>query len=125
MGRLLPLARLGLAGPLGSGRQFWPWITLADEVAALIHLLDRPDITGPVNLVGPAPARQRDVVAQIGSVLHRPHVLPAPSIALKLVLGEFASDILGSQRIVGEVLAASGFTHQHADLESAVNWLLG
>ena len=125
MGRLLPLARLGLAGPLGSGRQFWPWITLADEVAALIHLLDRPDITGPVNLVGPAPARQRDVVAQIGSVLHRPHVLPAPSIALKLVLGEFASDILGSQRIVGEVLAASGFRHQHADLESAVNWLLG
>lgn len=125
MGRLLPLARLGLAGPLGSGRQFWPWITLHDEVAALLHLLDRPDVTGPVNVVGPAPARQRDVVAEIGRALHRPTVLPAPSIALKVVLGEFASDILGSQRIVGEVLQDSGFEHTHPDLASAVSWLLG
>ncbi len=125
MGRLLPLARLGLAGPLGSGRQFWPWITLVDEVAALLHLLDRPEVTGPVNIVGPAPARQRDVVAEIGRVLHRPSVLPAPAFALKVALGEFASDILGSQRIVGDVLADSGFEHTHADLGSAIGWLLG
>ena len=76
---LLRMARLGLAGPLGSGRQFWPWITLPDQVAAILHLLDRPDVTGPVNLAAPAPARQRDIVAALGRALHRPAVLWAPS----------------------------------------------
>ncbi len=124
-GPLLRAARLGLAGPLGSGRQFWPWITLTDEVCALLHLLDHREVTGPVNLVGPAPARQREVVAELGRALHRPTVLPAPSIALKVALGEFAADILGSQRIVGDVLRDSGFQYTHGDLESAVTWLVG
>ena len=121
---LLRLARLGLAGPLGSGRQFWPWITLPDEVAALLHLLDRPDVTGPVNLAAPAPARQRDIVAALGRVLHRPAVLWAPSPALRVVIGEFSGEILGSQRIVGSALATSGFACTHRDLDSAVRWLV-
>lgn len=125
MGRVLPLARLGLAGPLGSGRQFWPWITLVDEVRALMHLIDRPDLVGPVNLVGPTPSRQRDLMQAIGTALHRPAVLPAPAPALRLALGEFASDILGSQRVVGRVLVDSGFAHTHAHLGSAVSWLVG
>lgn len=121
---LLRLARFGLAGPLGSGRQFWPWITLTDEVGALLHLLDRPDVTGPVNLAAPEPARQREIVAALGRALHRPAVLWAPSPALHVVLGEFAGEILGSQRIVGDVLADSGYTCTHADLDSAVRWLV-
>jgi NAD dependent epimerase/dehydratase family enzyme len=125
MGRVLPLARLGLAGPLGSGRQFWPWITLVDEVRALMHLIDRPDLVGPVNLVGPTPSRQRDLMQALGTALHRPAVLPAPAPALRLALGEFASDILGSQRVVGRVLVDSGFAHTHAQLGSAVSWLVG
>ena len=124
MERLLQLARFGLAGPLGSGKQYWPWITLDDEVGALLHLLDRDDLTGPVNLSAPEPARQRDIVAAIGRALNRPAVLPAPSPALRIVLGEFATEILGSQRIVGEVLATSGYDFIHPDLEGAARWLV-
>lgn len=123
LARVLPLARLGLAGPLGTGRQWWPWISLIDEVRALIHLIDRPDLVGAVNLVGPSPTRQRDVMTALGRLLGRPAVLPTPSLALRLVLGEFAGDILGSQRVVGSALTASGFTHSHADVDSALRWV--
>jgi uncharacterized protein len=121
---LLRLARFGLAGPLGSGRQFWPWITLADEVAAILHLVDHPQVTGPVNLAAPAPARQREIVAALGRALHRPAVLWAPSPALHVVLGEFAGEVLGGQRIVGNVLADSGFVCGHRDLDTAARWLV-
>ena len=124
MRRLLPLARLGLAGPLGSGRQFWPWITLPDTVSALLHLLDRPAVTGPVNLAAPQPARQREVVAAVARALHRPSIVPAPSFALRAVLGEFSSEILGSQRIVGDALRDSGYAFTHADLDAAARWLV-
>ena len=122
---LLRLARLGLAGPLGSGRQFWPWITLPDEVGALLHLLDHPEVTGPVNLAAPQPARQKEIAAALGRALHRPAVLPAPSPALHLVVGEFAGEILGSQRIVGDALVGSGYAHRHADLDTAARWVTG
>jgi uncharacterized protein len=125
MERLLQLARLGLAGPLGSGRQYWPWITLPDEVGALLHLLDRPDITGPVNLAAPEPARQREIVAALGNALHHPAFLWAPSPALRIVLGEFAAEILGSQRVVGDVLRDSGYEFTHPRLDDGVRWLVG
>ena len=121
---LLRLGRFGLGGPLGSGRQFMPWITLTDEVGAILHLRDRPDVTGPVNLSALEPARQRDIATALGRALHRPAVLPAPSVALHLVLGEFAGEILGGQRIVGDALRDSGYTFTHADLESAIRWLV-
>jgi uncharacterized protein (TIGR01777 family) len=121
---LLRLARLGLGGPLGSGRQFMPWITLPDEVGAILHLLDSPDVTGPVNLVGPAPARQREVAQALGRALHRPAVLPAPSVALHVVLGEFAGEVLGGQRIVGDALRDTGYRYTHADLDTAARWLV-
>ena len=124
MERLLQLARFGLAGPLGSGKQFWPWITMVDEVGALLHLLDRHDITGPVNLAAPEPARQREIVSAIGSALHRPAFLPAPGFALKIMLGEFGNDILGSQRVVGDVLATSGYEFTHPGLDGAARWLV-
>ena len=122
---LLLLGRFGLGGPLASGRQFMPWITMPDEVGAILHLLDRPDVTGPVNLSALDPSRQRDIAKELGRALHRPAVLPAPSIALHVVLGEFAGEILGSQRIVGDVLRESGYTFAHPDLPSAVRWLVG
>lgn len=120
---LVRLARFGLAGPLGPGSQYWPWITLADEVRALLFLLDG-DLTGPVNLTGPAPARQRDVAAALGRSLHRPAFLPAPGFALRLALGEFAGDVLASQRVLPERLLADGFAHEHPTLERAVDWLV-
>ena len=101
-----------------------PWITLTDEVGAILHLLDRPDVTGPVNLSALDPARQRDIATALGRALHRPAVLPAPSFAVHVVLGEFAGEILGGQRIVGDVLRDSGYTFTHPDLESAIRWLV-
>lgn len=123
MERVLPLARFGLAGPLGSGRQYWSWITLHDEIRALAHLIDQ-DLRGPVNLVSVQPLRQAEVMKALGAVLGRPAVLPAPTLALKVIMGEFASDILGSQRVLPSVLTASGFVFDHDTIESAMRWLV-
>ena len=123
MQRILPLARFGLAGPLGTGRQYWSWITLHDELRALAHLIDQ-DIVGPVNLVSTQPLRQAEVMKALGAQLHRPAVLPAPALALKVALGEFASDILASARILPSVLTASGFVFEHDTIESAMRWLV-
>ena len=122
-GRILPLVKLGLAGPLGSGRQWWPWITLEDEVAAIEFLLDH-DVSGAVNLAAPAPARQRDVIKALAAAAHRPSLLPAPRFALRIALGEFADDILASQRELPRRLEAAGYTFRHPTLEDAARWTL-
>ena len=121
-GRLLPLLRLGVGGPLGDGRNHWPWITLADHVRAVGHLLTS-QVAGPVNLTGPQPAPQRDIVRAVARELHRPAVLPVPRFALRAVVGGFADDILSSQRAVPRVLLEDGFAFEHADLAAAARWL--
>lgn len=123
LGKLLPLAKVGLAGPLGSGRQYWPWITLHDAVRALLFLVDEPSITGAVNVTGPDPATQADLVSALGEELNRPTLLPAPTVALRLVLGEMATEILGSRRAIPALLADAGFTFDHPDLDTAMTWL--
>ncbi|GGB89115.1 NAD-dependent epimerase [Knoellia flava TL1] len=120
---LLLLTRLGLGGPLGNGRHYWPWITLPDEVRGILHVLDQR-LEGPVNLTGPDPAPQREIVAEMGRQLHRPTLLPAPAFALRAVLGEMSSDILASQRALPQRLLESGFEHEHATLPDAVRWLV-
>lgn len=124
MGKVMPLARLGLAGPLGSGKQYWAWITLHDEVRALLWLVDHPEVTGAVNLSAPTPETQVAVVKALGQRMKRPAMLPAPTIALKIALGQMADDILGSQRALPTVLADNGFEWEHADLDSAMQWLV-
>ncbi|WP_454043585.1 TIGR01777 family oxidoreductase [Cellulosimicrobium sp. Marseille-Q8652] len=118
LGRLLPLLRLGVGGRLGSGRQYWSWITLRDEVAALRHLLTAP-VHGPVNLCAPLPATNAEITASLARALHRPAVVAVPSFALKIALGELASDILGSQRALPTVLEASGFRFADPGLDAA------
>lgn len=120
---LVRLGRLGLGGPLGRGRQWWPLISLDDEVAALTWLLDT-DVDGPVNLAPPQPYRQRDVAQEIGRQLHRPALLPAPSPALRVVLGEFAGEILASTRVLPSRLSDAGFAWEHADLPTLVRWMI-
>jgi uncharacterized protein len=120
--QILLLARLGLAGPLGNGKQWWSWISLPDEVAALQYLIDS-DLAGPVNLTAPAPAPNIEVIRALAKALHRPALVPAPAFALRAVLGEFAGDILASQRVVPTRLTESGFTYQHPTLESAAAWV--
>jgi len=124
-GRLMALTRLGLAGPLGNGRQWWSWITLDDEVAALTFMLENDKISGPVNLTSPDPRRQVEVARAIAGGLHRPALLPAPEFALRLVLGGFASEILASQRVIPQHLLDAGFRFEHAELGQAVDWLTG
>ncbi|MDC5698390.1 TIGR01777 family oxidoreductase [Intrasporangium calvum] len=122
--RLLLLARLGLGGPLGSGREWWPWITLADTVRAVTFLIDHTDQVGPFNLAAPGEARQVEIAHAFGRALHRPAILPAPRLALRAVVGEFADSILASQRVRPARLAEAGFTFEHPDLDTAVRWTL-
>jgi uncharacterized protein (TIGR01777 family) len=112
--------RLGLGGRLGSGHQYWPWISLTDEVAAIRHLL-RSDVAGPVNLTGPAPVTNAEFTKTLGRVLRRPTVLAVPRPVLSLALGEFGrSSVLGGQRALPSKLTGSGFVFTHRDLESAL-----
>ncbi|MEP6650000.1 MAG: TIGR01777 family oxidoreductase [Lapillicoccus sp.] len=117
---LVRLGKFGLAGPIASGRQWWAWVTLDDVVRALVFLVDRRDITGPVNVVGPEPLHQKKIVDEIGRQLGRPTVLPAPGFALRAVLGEFSSEVTGSQRVVPTRLRESGFEWVQDSISSAV-----
>ncbi|WP_336922305.1 TIGR01777 family oxidoreductase [Aquipuribacter sp. SD81] len=121
-GRLLPILKAGVGGPIGDGRMWWPWITLVDEVRAIEFLLDA-DVSGPVNLGSPEPARNVDVTKAVARALGRPAVVPVPGVALKVVLGEFADDVTSSQRMVPRVLLDAGFDFVHADLDHAARWL--
>lgn len=122
--RMWPLFRAGLGGRLGSGRQYWSWISLRDELLALQHLLLDESLSGPVNLTGPTPVTNADVTAAMGRVLHRPTVLPVPAVALTLALGEFSTEVLGSIRAVPSALLASGFTFGDPTIDSALRTAL-
>jgi uncharacterized protein len=124
LGRLLPLARLGLAGPLGRGSQWWPWITLDDEVRAITFLLERDDLDGPVNLSAPHPARNLELTRAIGTALHRPTLLPVPALGLRAVLGEFAGEVLASQRMLPARLLDAGFAFHHQTPDQAAAWVV-
>lgn len=120
LGRQLPLYKLGLGGPLGSGRQWWSWVSLEDELGAIEHLLTA-DVSGAVNVAAPEPVRQRDFATALGRALHRPAALPAPRVALRLALGEFADvGILASQKAIPSVLTGSGYGFTHPGLDSAL-----
>jgi uncharacterized protein (TIGR01777 family) len=125
MAKTLPLFKLGLGGPIGSGRQWWPWISIDDEVGAIVHLLTA-DVSGPVNLTAPTPVRHKEYAAAQGRALHRPAFLPTPKLGPKLVLGtELAAALLGdSQRVVPAKLLASGYEFRHPTIDEAMRDLL-
>ncbi|WP_255768479.1 TIGR01777 family oxidoreductase [Pseudarthrobacter sulfonivorans] len=125
LGRLLPLIRLGVGGPLGNGRQYWPWITLPD-VSATFAFLAGTEISGPVNVCAPEQADVNTLTAALASALHRPAILRVPAPALRLVLGKLADELLlPSQRMEPAVLKAAGFQWQHPALNQAAAWLAG
>ncbi|MFJ8849371.1 TIGR01777 family oxidoreductase [Streptomyces sp. NPDC102437] len=119
-GRLFPLFRAGLGGRLGDGRQYWSFIALHDEVAALRHILDTESLSGPVNLTGPDPVTNREVTAAMGRVLHRPTLFTAPAPALRIALGDFAEDVLASQRVLPGQLLDSGFVFAFPGIDAAI-----
>ncbi|MDP9239237.1 MAG: TIGR01777 family oxidoreductase [Actinomycetota bacterium] len=124
LGRMLPLARLALLSPLGSGRQYVPWISLADHVAAMEFLLTADAVSGPVNLTGPDPVPIAELTDTLLRVLGRPRLAPrVPAVALRLALGDFADEgVLTGQRAVPRVLEAAGHEFAHPTVESALRW---
>ncbi len=112
--------KLGVGGRMGSGRQYWPWISLADQVGAMTHLLTAA-VTGPVNLTGPAPATNAEFTRELARQVHRPAALPVPGFAIRLALGEFGrNSILAGQRALPDRLEKSGYRFTHPDLPSAL-----
>jgi len=113
--------RLGVGGRVGSGRQYVPWISLVDEVAALRFLIDRP-LEGPVNLVGPSPATNMELTRALGTVLRRPTLLPIPTFAIRLLYGEMGETLATvSQRVIPRRLLDAGFTFRHTTLLAALS----
>ncbi|WP_281909916.1 TIGR01777 family oxidoreductase [Streptomyces olivaceus] len=119
-GRLFPLFRAGLGGRLGDGSQYWSFIALHDEVAAIRHLLDRDDLSGPFNLTAPQPVTNRAVTVAMGRVLHRPTPFPVPAPVLRAVLGEMAGDVLGSAWVLPGRLLESGFRFAFPEIDGAI-----
>jgi uncharacterized protein (TIGR01777 family) len=126
---LLPLFRLGVGGPLGSGRQYMPLVSLADQVAAIRFLISgdssAENVSGPVNVCSPAPVPNREFAKLLGRILHRPALIPVPKLAIRIVRGEIANEIMDSQRVVPRALLAAGFAFSHPDAESILRWATG
>ncbi|WP_371163706.1 DUF1731 domain-containing protein [Buchananella felis] len=118
---LIAITRLGLAGPLAGGRQVWPWISLADEVGAILHVIDHR-LTGPVNLCGPTPATANDVGRAVARLLRRPFWLPAPAFGLRMALGREAADalLLADANVRPRALLDSGFAFAHPTVSEAI-----
>jgi len=123
LGRMLPIFKFGLGGKLGSGKQWWSWITLHDHIRAIIHLMNSK-IEGPVNLTSPNPVTNQEFTAALARALNRPAIFPAPAFALKLVLGGFSSEVLGSKRVVPKVLLDSKFEFDYPHLLEAIKALI-
>lgn len=122
--RFLPLFRLGLGGRIGSGRQWWSWVTLGDYVRAVRFAADRADLAGPVNVSAPHPLTNADMTAAMGRVLHRPTLARVPGFALRLPFRDFAEDLLGGQRVVPTRLLDAGFTFAEPEFEPALRAVL-
>lgn len=122
----LPLFKLGVGGPLGTGRQWVSWITLEDEISAILHVLGDDSLSGPVNATAPEPVTSAGLARALGKAVHRPSFLPVPKAALGLVVGRQMADemVTASQRVMPAKLLEAGFTFRHPEVEAAMAALL-
>ncbi len=126
LGRLLPLIKAGIGGPLGSGQQWWAWISLEDEARAIIHLINDEQASGPYNLTAPEPATCEQIVKSLGKALRRPTFLRVPTWAMRLLVGVAAEELLlCSQKMSANKLLDSGFKFKHPTLEKSVAYVVG
>jgi hypothetical protein len=121
--RLLPIFKLGAGGKLGSGKQYWSFISMRDEISAIKFVISNSAISGPVNLTAPEPATNTEVTKAMSKVFKRPTLFPVPAFALKTLLGEFSQEVLGSARVIPRVLIDAGFVFQDPNIESAMRTL--
>ncbi len=119
MAPLVPLFKLGLGGPWGSGEQWWSWIHLADQIGLILFAIDN-DIPGPVNLTAPNPVTVNEFAKALGAALNRPALLRVPEFALRLMLGEMADSLLGSLRVVPQRALETGYKFQFPKLDGAL-----
>jgi len=120
MQKVLPAFRLGAGGPLGDGRQWFPWIHMSDLLAAYRFVLNNDTVRGPVNFCSPHPVRNLDFSKTLGRVLNRPAFMRMPSLLLRIVMGELAEAVLCSQRVVPEKLRQLGFQFAYSGIEGAL-----
>ena len=121
LGRLRPLFSLGLGARLGNGRQYLPWISLEDQVRALLFAITHDELSGPVNFAGPAPVTNAEFTTALGRTVNRPTPLMVPGFALRTVLGEFADEgLLGGQRVIPAALERAGFHFHHNTIGEAL-----
>lgn len=119
-GRMWPLFQLGLGGRFGSGKQYWTFVSMRDEIAALRRMIDDDSLEGPYNVTAPNPVTNAENAAAMGRVLHRPVLLPVPAFALRAVLGEMSQDIFSSIRVLPTRLTEAGFTFQDPTIDDAL-----
>ncbi len=123
--KMLPLFRMGLGGKIGSGKQFWPWVHLDDVVGLVQFAIETSDLRGALNATSPGLVRQSEFAAALARVLYRPAFLPAPAFAIKTVLGEFATEVLSSHRVIPARTREVGYPFRFPELEPALRELLG
>ena len=123
LGRMIPLFKFGIGGKLGSGKQWWSWITLHDQVRAMIFLM-QSEIEGAVNITSPNPVTNKEFTAALAHALKRPAFFPAPAIALRAVLGGFSSEVLGSKKVMPKVLMDNGFEFEYPFVANALTALV-
>jgi len=124
LSKMIPAFKAFVGGPMGNGRQWFPWIHLDDLMAALMFIFEHPQITGPLNFCAPDPVINRELAASLGKVLHRPAFMPAPAFMMRLVLGEFSQVLLSSQRTVPRKLLDHGFEFQFPEIGKALEAIL-
>ncbi|KUI01417.1 epimerase [Mycolicibacterium acapulense] len=123
LGRLKPLFSLGLGARLGNGRQYMPWISLEDEIRALLFAISHDELSGPVNLTGPAPVTNAEFTTALGRAVNRPTPLMVPGFALRAAMGEFADEgLLGGQRAIPAALERAGFVFHHNTIGEALTF---
>jgi uncharacterized protein (TIGR01777 family) len=125
LGQMIPAFRKFVGGPIGSGQQWFSWVHMEDLAEALVFLMSRPQISGPVNLCSPNPVRNIDLARALGKALKRPSFLPAPGFMIKLILGEFGSVILEGQRVIPGRLLQSGFVFKYPAIDGALENIVG
>ena len=124
LAKMLPPFKAFVGGPIGSGKQWFPWIHIADEVGAIRFLLEREDARGPFNLTAPRPLTNRDFSRSLGRALRRPSLFPAPGFALRLALGEMADMLLYGQRAVPHRLLEHGYIFRWPEALGALREIL-